>query len=198
MYLAWVGEGVRIIPGSRATNECIYKGGDSPWPVLAPVLARVGRRCASRPLRCPARPRWHGRGTTTVLLAKQAVTGGRGLFKGWASVIIPTSLAGVEIAGSVKFMNAVLSFVPRVKCAVIPNGIVIIVCDCVGGVPGLLGGWVSASFQGEFPSRGVCVARRVVQGCGQVFVYLSRLQRLACQVFSFPWLLQNPSSRVFQ
>lgn len=33
VYLAWVGEGVRI-PGSRATNECIYEGWEKPTTCL--------------------------------------------------------------------------------------------------------------------------------------------------------------------
>lgn len=48
----------------------------------------------------------------TVLLAKQTGFGRTEMIKGWASVIIPTSLAGVEIAGSVKFINSCSSSVP--------------------------------------------------------------------------------------
>lgn len=105
MYLAWVGEGVRI-PRSRATNECIYEG------VRAHDLSwLVGPRCASR--QCARR----GRGGTVRhddrVISKADGYGRKGLFKGWASVIIPTSLAGgVEIADSVKFTTAVLF--PRV------------------------------------------------------------------------------------
>lgn len=48
----------------------------------------------------------------TVLLAKQTGFGRTEMIKGWASVIIPTSLAGVEIAGSVKFINSCSLSVP--------------------------------------------------------------------------------------
>lgn len=47
-----------------------------------------------------------------VLLAKQTGFGRTEMIKGWASVIIPTSLAGVEIAGSVKFISSCSSSVP--------------------------------------------------------------------------------------
>lgn len=50
----------------------------------------------------------------TVLLAKRTDFGRTEMIKGWASVIIPTSLAGVEIAGSVKFITAVFPFCPLV------------------------------------------------------------------------------------
>jgi hypothetical protein len=77
VYLAWVGEGVRIIPGSRATNECIYEG------VRAHGLSWLtGPRCASRPLR-PGAAEVERSGTTTVLLAKQTGYGTKGLLKGW-------------------------------------------------------------------------------------------------------------------
>ena len=105
VYLAWVGEGVRI-PRSRATNDCIYHGGGEP---NGPVSAR-GAVVRVAPLR-PARPNGAVKPDNVISEARRLRE--EGLIKAWASVIIPTSLAGVGIAASVKFTIIVLFLVWR-------------------------------------------------------------------------------------
>lgn len=113
------------------------------------------------------------------VLSKADGYGMKGLLKGWASVIIPTSLAGgVEIADSVKFTTAVLFPCVVGNDAVWVGGCMILCVAC----PVCWG-------DGSHPVSKECVARRVVQGWLGWFVYLSSAAGLTCQVVISPCLL---------
>lgn len=99
VYLAWVGEGVRI-PGRGPPTSVFRKGVRTHGLSRLPgVAVCASRHCARRGRDGTVRP--------NSVISKADGNGRKGLIKGWASVIIPTSLAGVEIAGSVKFTTAV-------------------------------------------------------------------------------------------